>query len=213
MKAAQRATDNADQNGILDYGLRKYPGPFHTRWRDFWSLGVRRRGVWVPPLGEWAAVLLGIAVIVIVMWLAIERQRDEDDPTRVARRALAARGIPAMMCTNPNAPPPVFQQSIPSQLVDAPDTNHKTPHPEAVRIAEGVLRGIRAQDLIHTFELDGSTVTAVAGPKFLGAPDDQRHTTLLALRHWGRAKAWRIRVVRILDRPGGDVIARSYPNN
>ena len=212
-RLALKGTGKPTQNGVLDYGLRKYPGPFRTRWRDFWSFRARRRGVWVPPLGEWAAALLGVGVVVIVMWVCIEKQRDEDDPARVARRALAARGGPAMMPINPNAPPQVFQQRISRGLLDATNLSKDAPLDEAIRTAEEVLRRLRSEELIATFDLDDFAVTAVAGPRFRAAPDDQKHTILLSLRSWGQAKAARIRVVRILDAAGGRVIASSYPGD
>jgi hypothetical protein len=175
------------QNGVLDYGLRQYPGPFKSRWIAFWSFKTRNRGVWVSPLGELAAVLLGIGVIVIIMWASVAAQRAEDDRALGKNRARAAGGAPTMMPLDSSGPPPIFEQRFAKKLLTGPSLSSDTVGatlPDAVNVASQVLDRLKSQGLLTSFDLDYATVTAVAGQNFQDASADEKHLTLNALRSW-----------------------------
>ena len=183
---------------LLDYGLRKYPGPFRRPWRR-----------WAESFSEVTMVILGCGVIVAVMWASIAVQQAEDDRARGITRGIPRRGA-AVVVPGP-ASQPIFAQLVEEEFDRPPSQTSPSPLPQAIEDAQRVLEPLRSRGLIEGFWIQNSEVTAVAGPRFDMSSGDEKHLTLGALRNWGQAKSAQVRLVTILDAPNGRVIARSEP--
>ena len=197
-EAPHRVAAARDQ-GILNYGLRKYPGPFRRPWR-----------IWLDVLGDGTMLILGVVVIVAVMWVSIAVQRAEEDRARGISRGVPRRGA-AIIAFPPAAFRPVFVQRVEDEFDRATSGGSATPLPQAVEDAQRVLKPLQARGLVANFSLENSVVVAVAGQRFEKATGDEKHLCLGALSNWGQAKSSQVRIVTVLDAPGGRVVARSEP--